>query len=149
MLRRTPRSTRTPTLIPYPTLFRSALEGPLEVALVIKAAGQRHLAERLFAIEQPLGGGDAAAGEIGMGSHPDLAAKGAQEIETAEAGSAGKPIQGQVLHIVGIDEESGTANRRQLATAAAAAGDAATVAPDHEAERRGEARKSKRLNSSP
>src|SRR3546814_5705901 len=73
-----------------------------------------------------------------MGSHPDLAAKGAQEIETAEAGSAGKPIQGQVLHIVGIDEESGTANRRQLATEAAAAGDAATVAPDHEAERRGE-----------
>src|SRR3546814_5897992 len=73
-----------------------------------------------------------------MGSHTDLAAKGAQEIETAEAGSAGKPIQGQVLHLVGIDVESGTANRRQLATEAAAAGDAATVAPDHEAERRGE-----------
>src|SRR3546814_20096883 len=82
----------------------------------------------MFAIEQPLGGGDTAAGEIGMGSHPDLAAKGAQEIETAEAGSAGKPIQGQVLHIVGIDEESGTANRRQLATEAAAHGDAATGA---------------------
>src|SRR3546814_5861888 len=88
-----------------------ALEGPREVALVIKAAGQRHLAERLFAIEQPLGGGDAAAGEIGMGSHPDLAAKGAQEIETAEAGSAGKPIQGQVLHIVGIDEEDRKSTR--------------------------------------
>src|SRR3546814_7478587 len=43
-----------------------ALEGPREVALVIKAAGQSHLAERLIAIEQPLGGGDAAAGEIGM-----------------------------------------------------------------------------------
>src|SRR3546814_17233409 len=92
----------------------------------------------MFAIEQPLGGGDAAAGEIGMGSHPDLAAKSAQEIETAEAGSAGKPIQGKVLHIVGIDEESGTENRRQLATEAADAGEEATVAPDPEAERRGE-----------
>src|SRR3546814_3836658 len=48
MIRRPPRSTRTDTLFPYTTLFRSTQAGTLCVHAKIFAKGEYHLAEPPF-----------------------------------------------------------------------------------------------------
>src|SRR3546814_1546545 len=43
MIRRPPRSTRTDTLFPYTTLFRSVVDQHFHVVLHLLAGGRRHL----------------------------------------------------------------------------------------------------------
>src|SRR3546814_11190402 len=57
MILRPPRSTRTDTLFPYPTLFRSLLEAGLMHGDVMTVTG-RTLAENLAEIEPPALDGD-------------------------------------------------------------------------------------------
>src|SRR3546814_13899253 len=68
MIRRPPRSTRTDTLFPYTTLFRSTLVGPdIETALVEReGVGQAAHGGAPLRMKQALGGhvmGNAAIGE--------------------------------------------------------------------------------------
>src|SRR3546814_3279913 len=74
MRRRPPRSTRTDTLFPYTTLFRSAVGGVMArvVVLVVGIGGRRHRSLRPFAErvarEQHLSD-DLARGEVADEAH--------------------------------------------------------------------------------
>src|SRR3546814_19172825 len=83
MIRRPPRSTRTATLFPYTTLFRSALAAGTDVAggkrpagrehwLALRLSQQRQLYPRLFASVRHGANRDAADGGRGMGGMIDL-----------------------------------------------------------------------------
>src|SRR3546814_14776981 len=65
MIRRPPRSTRTDTLFPYTTLFRSVAEGVAELAIGVGRAGEHFLADA--DILEIVGGGDPHAQDIGAG----------------------------------------------------------------------------------
>src|SRR3546814_2766906 len=74
MIRRPPRSTRTDTLFPYTTLFRSLVEGARQVADLVTPRRADH-ARPEVALADPLGGGDQAAARprhlVGAGqAHP-------------------------------------------------------------------------------
>src|SRR3546814_13542204 len=72
MLRRPPRSTRTDTLFPYATLFRSAVRGSLRHRVPHHRPLPRRLALRLD--ERPGGdrqGGEPVAGGLPAGHLPD------------------------------------------------------------------------------
>src|SRR3546814_14004362 len=79
MIRRPPRSTRTDTLFPYTTLFRSAIggrqpdEGQIVSALIMLAFGLEPGAA--FLIDQPGGG----IGKYAVGIAQGLAAFGLEE----------------------------------------------------------------------
>src|SRR3546814_20342152 len=77
MIRRPPRSTRTDTLFPYTTLFRSIEKRPLAVGRAHRRAGQpgqsrRHIAKlRIMGGERV--GGRLILGEFGLCGRFDLA----------------------------------------------------------------------------
>src|SRR3546814_15518378 len=84
MIRRPPRSTRTDTLFPYPTLFRSAA-ADAETEAPLLAPGQQRRA--IDAQDQPVALGQRPAFEVGAvhdhrpAPHPDDAARARQALE--------------------------------------------------------------------
>src|SRR3546814_12966733 len=78
MIRRPPRSTRTDTLFPYPTLFRSTLE-VLRLDAKLMAAG----AERLLGHDRP------GAGAVGAGAPDGGAVLGGHRHLALGLGTAG------------------------------------------------------------
>src|SRR3546814_18907850 len=75
MIRRPPRSTRTDTLFPYTTLFRSIVTGATAYPRIIDPASFREIADEVGALFMF----DAAhiAGLIAGGMHPNTMAHGA------------------------------------------------------------------------
>src|SRR3546814_7577078 len=87
MIRRPPRSTRTDTLFPYTTLFRSALDvdaarsdvgGDDDVDLAVLELGDHALARLLLHVAVQRGGVEAACRQLvgqldrlGLGAHED------------------------------------------------------------------------------
>src|SRR3546814_3378768 len=86
MIRRPPRSTRTDTLVPYPTLFRSHVDGA--------HIGAAHIDEGI----DPGNAGDHAAVLIGQG-HRRLDFAHADPIELA--GNTGPDLTGDIGHLTG------------------------------------------------
>src|SRR3546814_11087798 len=83
MLRRPPRSTRTDTLLPYTTLFRSGIEAGLELAGDLAAAGVRSAAPAGRGSGAVDGGIEDAAGLAIAGPRFADARLGGRDIEVA------------------------------------------------------------------
>src|SRR3546814_9788944 len=134
MIRRPPRSTRTDTLFPYTTLFRSALDGLLEIAvalvLVLQAA----------APERPLGGVAALQGEHHR--QGDLAVAEIVAHRLAELRLQGRVVEHVVDELEGDAEAAAEALQRRLLRGRPVGHHGADAAGG------GEDRKSTRLNSS-
>src|SRR3546814_4380614 len=100
MIRRPPRSTRTDTLFPYTTLFRSrSAMGPSSVlrrpvlSRPIGAWGQRHFLETAV---QPLQG---LAGGVELRPHADNSRLGQDEIKIVLAGAVLRGLQQNLLDL--------------------------------------------------
>src|SRR3546814_8546432 len=78
MIRRPPRSTRTDTLVPYTTLFRSRDLGPLLELLAAERAadGRKGIVQPHVAAESP--SADRDRGYAGFASRVDIVVAGAQ-----------------------------------------------------------------------
>src|SRR3546814_4810345 len=96
MIRRPPRSTRTDTLFPYTTLFRS-WSGSL-AGVGVGGAGEAHRARRAVAAEElhaVLVQGDAQAGAVGHG-----------QLEVAVVQRLGQDFLGQQQRAEQLDRKS-------------------------------------------
>src|SRR3546814_12398444 len=109
MIRRPPRSTRTDTLFPYTTLFRSALvEVPARAAEVLNHDDELHaLAEKIMDARDVL--------YIGRGPCFPLALEGALKLKEISYIHAEGYAAGELKHgpIALIDEEIGRASCRE------------------------------------
>src|SRR3546814_1514431 len=103
MIRRPPRSTRTDTLFPYTTLFRSP-EIVGEVAVAGEANGDRDLGDRLFGAEQQfLCPEDAPFDQVAMRRCAGGSLEGLSEMMRAQARLRGQVAQADVLGEVCFD----------------------------------------------
>src|SRR3546814_12595414 len=103
MIRRPPRSTRTDTLFPYTTLFRSAFEQAHPIVVE-----HRHLPPRL---EQEMVGGTVDRADQMLGViEPDFLARPARaQVADETAREIGDPVEGGDFDVaVGVDWHGGT-----------------------------------------